>query len=95
MKQEMTFVFKCLWCSRETLVKGGQIVNPCECFKEGSMEDKMNKLEKQVQSMDGDLYLMNKTLETMDQNIKELISKYELLLNRIKCIECKKCETKE
>ena len=92
MKQEMIYEYKCIWCGKKMEVKDGvTFINPCPCLKENRMNVDLRMVEKQIQEVNGDVYLMNKTLELMNENLKELSAKYELLLNRIKCIECKSC----
>ena len=52
------------------------------------MEVDIKKLSEQVKSIDGDVYLITKTLTVQAELIKDLTAKYELLLNRVKCAEC-------
>jgi len=50
------------------------------------MENKA--LEKKIHEVDGDVFLMSKSIQELQEETKELKSKYENLLNRIKCLEC-------
>jgi hypothetical protein len=54
-----------------------------------------NEMDKLVKQHEGDIYMITKTIEMMNENIKELFDKYESLLNKINDNECQCKKNKE
>lgn len=82
MKREVISDIKCLFCGKHC-----DINVSCSCYKENSvLED--DDLKRRV-------FILEAESEELTRAYLDLDSKYELLLNRIKCIECSKCINKK
>lgn len=86
-------IFRCMFCGREQIVNSGSPSKYCECLEGKTMSEENNitdfrikSIINKVDSLESELYFLTKEL------IPEMQAKIERLMNKIKCMNCKKCD---